>query len=383
METDLLMLQANENLFQLLNISMENDLKMLLGKRKLAGAVPMLERMGVYGLETLGLLEDADIDLMVDNVKYGQRVWHDQEKEIWNKGLQLQIWSREVVCHPNLQLQSAHSIGQIERHSNPFYRYRVVQNGLPPMTGRLLKKELPSLVSELTALKQKSDVTAQKSDDELVRDILKMLPNDATEKKREIVNYFERVCVEFSFLHPEKRMASDEYEKISDDVESYLSKQNAYEMGFLKMLLEERKFSGIAVNILSRIGVFGLETLELLEDADIDVMVENEKYGLPLVTGRLLKKELPFLVSTLRYKCDEAAQKSEDELEKDILKMLPSDIQPQVYWSWSTSCACSVSWRRIQSSIDADRAKKRAEEREREEREAERNRRLGYDCDSY
>ena len=58
----------------------------------------------------------------------------------------------------------------------------------------------------------------------------------------------------------------------------------------LKTLLGKRELNA-AVPALEKYGVTGLKTLETLEDADIDEMMEKHK--LPKMTGRLLKKELP------------------------------------------------------------------------------------------
>ena len=69
----------------------------------------------------------------------------------------------------------------------------------------------------------------------------------------------------------------------------------------LKTLLEARKL-GDTVPVLEAYGVQGLETLELLEDTDIDAMAMIEKYPLAPMTGRLLKKELPMLVPALAQK---------------------------------------------------------------------------------
>ena len=81
----------------------------------------------------------------------------------------------------------------------------------------------------------------------------------------------------------------------------------------LKVLLQQRKLNA-AVPALESIGVEGLETLVLLEDAEIDVMVKE--HGLPLMTGKLLKKELPSLVQALTQK---------RKLVEVILRMLPRD----------------------------------------------------------
>lgn len=86
----------------------------------------------------------------------------------------------------------------------------------------------------------------------------------------------------------------------------------------LKLLLRERNL-GDAVLALEAIGVKGLETLEILEGAEIDVMVE--KHGLPLMTGKLLKKELPSLKPELGQKRKEVEEeqtrmKAEPEEEK-------------------------------------------------------------------
>ena len=113
----------------------------------------------------------------------------------------------------------------------------------------------------------------------------------------------------------------------------------------LKTLLEARKL-GDTVPVLEAYGVQGLETLELLEDTDIDAMAMIEKYRLAPMTGRLLKKELPMLVPALaqkrkeqeeQRKCkeEEEEQKRKEEvrakieLEQDILKMLPSDASDE------------------------------------------------------
>ena len=113
----------------------------------------------------------------------------------------------------------------------------------------------------------------------------------------------------------------------------------------LKTLLEARKL-GDTVPVLEAYGVQGLETLELLEDTDIDAMAMIEKYRLAPMTGRLLKKELPMLVPALaqkrkeqeeqrKRKEEEEQQKRKEEvrakieLEQDILKMLPSDASDE------------------------------------------------------
>ena len=113
----------------------------------------------------------------------------------------------------------------------------------------------------------------------------------------------------------------------------------------LKTLLEARKL-GDTVPVLEAYGVQGLETLELLEDTDIDAMAMIEKYRLAPMTGRLLKKELPMLVPALaqkrkeqeeqrKRKEEEEEQKRKEEvrakieLEQDILKMLPSDASDE------------------------------------------------------
>ena len=44
---------------------MDSDLKILLQQRKLNAAVPALEAIGVEGLETLVLLEDTELNVMV------------------------------------------------------------------------------------------------------------------------------------------------------------------------------------------------------------------------------------------------------------------------------------------------------------------------------
>ena len=79
----------------------------------------------------------------------------------------------------------------------------------------------------------------------------------------------------------------------------------------LKTLLEARKL-GDTVPVLEAYGVQGLETLELLEDTDIDAMAMIEKYRLAPMTGRLLKKELPMLVPAL-------AQKRKEQEEQQVL----------------------------------------------------------------
>ena len=113
----------------------------------------------------------------------------------------------------------------------------------------------------------------------------------------------------------------------------------------LKTLLEARKL-GDTVPVLEAYGVQGLETLELLEDTDIDAMAMIEKYRLAPMTGRLLKKELPMLVPALaqkrkeqeeQRKCKEEQEeqkrkeevRAKIELEQDILKMLPSDASDE------------------------------------------------------
>ena len=113
----------------------------------------------------------------------------------------------------------------------------------------------------------------------------------------------------------------------------------------LKTLLEARKL-GDTVPVLEAYGVQGLETLELLEDTDIDAMAMIEKHRLAPMTGRLLKKELPMLVPALaqkrkeqeeqrKRKEEEEEQKRKEEvrakieLEQDILKMLPSDASDE------------------------------------------------------
>ena len=86
----------------------------------------------------------------------------------------------------------------------------------------------------------------------------------------------------------------------------------------LKLLLWERNL-GDAVLALEAIGVKGLETLEILEGAEIDVMVE--KHGLPLMTGKLLKKELPSLKPELRQK------RKEVEEEQTRMKAEPEEVK--------------------------------------------------------
>ena len=86
----------------------------------------------------------------------------------------------------------------------------------------------------------------------------------------------------------------------------------------LKLLLRERNL-GDAVLALEAIGVKGLETLEILEGAEIDVMVE--KHGLPLMTGKLLKKELPSLKPELRQK------RKEVEEEQTRMKAEPEEVK--------------------------------------------------------
>ena len=87
----------------------------------------------------------------------------------------------------------------------------------------------------------------------------------------------------------------------------------------LKTLLEARKL-GDTVPVLEAYGVQGLETLELLEDTDIDAMAMIEKYRLAPMTGRLLKKELPMLVPALAQKRKEQEEqrkcKEEEEEQK-------------------------------------------------------------------
>ena len=84
----------------------------------------------------------------------------------------------------------------------------------------------------------------------------------------------------------------------------------------LKILLQQRKLND-AVPMLEGIGVKGLETLELLEDAEINVMVE--KHGLPLMTGKLLKKELQSLAPALTQKRKEEEDETK-RLEEEAIK---------------------------------------------------------------
>ena len=86
----------------------------------------------------------------------------------------------------------------------------------------------------------------------------------------------------------------------------------------LKLLLRERNL-GDAVLALEAIGVKGLETLEILEGAEIDVMVE--KHGLPLMTGKLLKKKLPSLKPELGQKLKEV------EEEQTRMKAEPEEVK--------------------------------------------------------
>ena len=84
-------------------------MKTLLGKRELNDAVPALEEYGVKGLKTLKMLEDADIDEMM------------------------------------------------EKHK------------LPKMTGRLLKKELPSLVPALVQKRREEEEETKRVEEEAKR----------------------------------------------------------------------------------------------------------------------------------------------------------------------------------------------------------------------
>ena len=86
----------------------------------------------------------------------------------------------------------------------------------------------------------------------------------------------------------------------------------------LKLLLREHNL-GDAVLALEAIGVKGLETLEILEGAEIDVMVE--KHGLPLMTGKLLKKKLPSLKPELGQKLKEV------EEEQTRMKAEPEEVK--------------------------------------------------------
>jgi Leucine-rich repeat (LRR) protein len=85
----------------------------------------------------------------------------------------------------------------------------------------------------------------------------------------------------------------------------------------LKTLLGKRELNA-AVPALEKYGVTGLKTLEMLEDADIDEMMEKHK--LPKMTGRLLKKELPSLVPVLvqnRKEKEEERNRKEEEEERN------------------------------------------------------------------
>ena len=100
----------------------------------------------------------------------------------------------------------------------------------------------------------------------------------------------------------------------------------------LKTLLGKRKLKD-AVPALVAIGVKGLETLEIMEDADIDEMMEKHK--LPKMTGRLLKKELPSLVPALVQKRKEEEEerkrkKEEQKRKEDILKIIPRDASDRL-----------------------------------------------------
>ena len=113
----------------------------------------------------------------------------------------------------------------------------------------------------------------------------------------------------------------------------------------LKLLLRERNL-GDAVLALEAIGVKGLETLEILEGAEIDVMVE--KHGLPLMTGKLLKKELPSLKPELGQK------RKEVEEEQTRMKAEPEEVK------------------RKEVEQEQNRGKAGEEERKRKEAEGER-----------
>ena len=100
----------------------------------------------------------------------------------------------------------------------------------------------------------------------------------------------------------------------------------------LKTLLGKRKLKD-AVPALVAIGVKGLETLEIMEDADIDEMTKNHK--LPKMTGRLLKKELPSLVPALIQKRKEEEEerkrkKEEEKRNENIRKIIPRDASDEL-----------------------------------------------------
>ena len=106
----------------------------------------------------------------------------------------------------------------------------------------------------------------------------------------------------------------------------------------LKTLLGKRELNA-AVPALEKYGVTGLKTLEMLEDADIDEMMEKHK--LPKMTGRLLKKELPSLVPVLvqnrKEKEEERKRKKlvenlqvERKIAATVIKMLPTDASDEL-----------------------------------------------------
>ena len=127
----------------------------------------------------------------------------------------------------------------------------------------------------------------------------------------------------------------------------------------LKLLLREHNL-GDAVLALEAIGVKGLETLEILEGAEIDVMVE--KHGLPLMTGKLLKKELPSLKPELGQK------RKEVEEEQTRMKAEPEEVKRK-----------EVEQEQNRGKAGEEERKRKAAERERKSRgeaeHAERKRR--------
>ena len=127
----------------------------------------------------------------------------------------------------------------------------------------------------------------------------------------------------------------------------------------LKLLLRERNL-GDAVLALEAIGVKGLETLEILEGAEIDVMVE--KHGLPLMTGKLLKKKLPSLKPELGQKLKEV------EEEQTRMKAEPEEVKRK-----------EVEQEQNRGKAGEEERKRKAAERERKSRgeaeHAERKRR--------